>query len=65
MKHRNHLDGSMELIGNFLYGPGKGSSVLQSVRAPGLPLVDDWACLKSMVNFSYYFKHSLLLKDLF
>lgn len=50
VKHRNHLDGSMELIGNFLYGPGKGSSVLQSVRAPGLPLVDDWACLKSMVR---------------
>lgn len=50
MKHRNHIDGSVELIGVLLYGPAKGSSVLESVRAPGLPLVDDWACLKSMVN---------------
>ncbi|RDX72677.1 hypothetical protein CR513_47798 [Mucuna pruriens] len=50
VKHRKHLDGSVELIGVLLYGPGKGSSVLQSVRAPGLPLVDDWACLKSMVR---------------
>ncbi|TKY55414.1 Vacuolar-processing enzyme [Spatholobus suberectus] len=50
VKHRKHLDGSVELLGVLLYGPGKGSSVLQSVRAPGLPLVDDWACLKSMVR---------------
>ncbi|KAJ4846549.1 hypothetical protein Tsubulata_013552 [Turnera subulata] len=50
MKHRNHLDGSMELIGTILFGPRKGSSTLQSVREPGLPLVDDWKCLKSMVR---------------
>ncbi|KAI4327090.1 hypothetical protein L6164_019591 [Bauhinia variegata] len=50
VKHRNHLDGSVALIGTILYGPEKGSSVLNSVRAPGLPLVDDWACLKSMVR---------------
>ncbi|XP_061348195.1 legumain [Gastrolobium bilobum] len=50
VKHRNHLDGSVKLIGVFLYGPGKGSSVLESMRAPGLPLVDDWTCLKSMVR---------------
>nr|P49046.1 RecName: Full=Legumain; AltName: Full=Asparaginyl endopeptidase 1; Short=CeAEP1; Flags: Precursor [Canavalia ensiformis]BAA06596.1 asparaginyl endopeptidase [Canavalia ensiformis] len=50
VKHRNHLDGSVELIGVLLYGPGKSSSVLHSVRAPGLPLVDDWTCLKSMVR---------------
>uniref|UniRef100_UPI00174F7D81 Asparaginyl endopeptidase n=1 Tax=Clitoria ternatea TaxID=43366 RepID=UPI00174F7D81 len=50
VKHRNHLDGSVELIGVLLYGPGKGSPVLQSVRDPGLPLVDNWACLKSMVR---------------
>lgn len=49
MKHRNHIDGSIDFIGKFLYGPGKGSSVLNSVRALGLPLVDDWECLKSMV----------------
>jgi len=40
----------VELIGVLLYGPGKASSVLQSVRTPGLPLVDDWTCLKPMVN---------------
>ncbi|KAL2321607.1 hypothetical protein Fmac_025986 [Flemingia macrophylla] len=50
VKHRKHLDGSVELIGVLLFGPGKGSSVLQSVRDPGLPLVDDWTCLKSMVR---------------
>lgn len=50
VKHRKHLDGSVDLIGVLLYGPGKGSSVLNSVRPPGLPLVDDWACLKSMVR---------------
>lgn len=44
------LDGSVELIGVLLYGPGKGSSVLHSVRDSGLPLVDDWTCLKSMVK---------------
>ncbi|KAG5028268.1 hypothetical protein AAZX31_05G053800 [Glycine max] len=50
VKHRKHIDGSVELIGVLLYGPGKGSSVLQSMRAPGLALVDDWTCLKSMVR---------------
>ncbi|KAK4262639.1 hypothetical protein QN277_028177 [Acacia crassicarpa] len=50
VKHRRHLDGSVELIGTFLFGPAKGSSVLNSVRPTGLPLVDDWKCLKSMVR---------------
>jgi legumain len=49
-RHRTHLDGSMELIGTFLYGPHKGFSILNSVREPGMPLVDDWGCLKSMVR---------------
>lgn len=55
VKHRNHLDGSVGLIGTFLFGPAKASSVLNSVRESGLPLVDDWACLKSMVI--YIIKH--------
>ncbi|KDP25622.1 hypothetical protein JCGZ_20778 [Jatropha curcas] len=50
IKHRSHLDNSIELIGTLLFGPQKGSTVLQSVREPGLPLVDDWTCLKSMVR---------------
>ncbi|XLT58060.1 hypothetical protein HN873_050664 [Arachis hypogaea] len=51
VNHRNHIDGSVKLIGTLLYGPGKSSSVLESVREhAGLPLVDDWTCLKSMVR---------------
>ncbi|PON53815.1 Peptidase C13, legumain [Parasponia andersonii] len=49
-KHRTHLDESMKLIGSLLYGPQKSSTILISVRSPGLPLVDDWGCLKSMVR---------------
>lgn len=51
-RHRNHLDGSVDLIGVLLYGPKHGPTVLNSVRAEGLPLVDDWQCLKSMVLYS-------------
>lgn len=50
IRHRKHIDGSIELIGSILYGPTKASSTLTSVRAPGLPLVDDWQCLKSTVR---------------
>lgn len=49
MLHRQHLDGSIDAVGVFLFGPTKGSSILNSVRKPGLPLVDDWECLKSTV----------------
>jgi legumain len=49
MRHREHLDGSMDLIGTFLYGPQRGSFLLNTVRQPGMPLVDDWGCLKSTV----------------
>ncbi|KAL4018969.1 hypothetical protein IC575_022601 [Cucumis melo] len=48
--HRSHLDGSIRMIGFLLFGPEKGSNVLDDVRASGLPLVDDWECLKSMVR---------------
>lgn len=50
MRHRAHLDGSIEMIGSLLFGPGKSSSVLNHVRPPGSALVDDWKCLKSMVS---------------
>ncbi|PHT92645.1 Vacuolar-processing enzyme [Capsicum annuum] len=50
MLHRQHLDGSIDAVGVFLFGPTKGSSILNSVRKPGLPLVDDWECLKSTVR---------------
>ncbi|KAK3041062.1 hypothetical protein RJ639_026859 [Escallonia herrerae] len=50
MKHRIHLDGSVDTIGVLLFGPEKGPSTLGSVRNRGLPLVDDWGCLKSTVR---------------
>lgn len=49
-RRRKHLDASVELIGTILFGPAM--NVLNSVREPGLPLVDDWECLKSMVKIS-------------
>lgn len=52
MRHRIHLDGSIEMIGALLFGPERGSSVFTAVREPGLPLVDDWKCLKSMVTLN-------------
>lgn len=50
MLHRKHLDGSLDIIGLVLFGPAKGPSVLKSKRGHGLPLADDWDCLKSMVR---------------
>ncbi|PIM99077.1 Legumain [Handroanthus impetiginosus] len=48
--HRKHLDNSVDIVGLVLFGPEKGPSVLKSVRGHGLPLADDWDCLKSMVR---------------
>lgn len=53
-RHRKHLDTSVELISTVLFGPT--TNVLKSVREPGLPLVDDWECLKSVVRVSQSFK---------
>ena len=53
-RHRKQLDTSVELIGTVLFGPT--TNVLKSVREPGLPLVDDWECLKSVVRVSQSFK---------
>ncbi|KAJ4749898.1 Vacuolar-processing enzyme [Rhynchospora pubera] len=50
MSHRLHVDQSVELIGNLLFGTEEGSNILNAVRPSGMPLVDDWACLKSMVR---------------
>ncbi|XP_072968600.1 vacuolar-processing enzyme-like [Typha angustifolia] len=50
MAHRSHVDSSIELIGNLLFGSEKGSEVLSTIRPAGQPLVDDWDCLKSMVR---------------
>ncbi|WOL10090.1 legumain [Canna indica] len=50
MMHRAHLDGSINHIGNLLFGSEIGSSILEAVRPSGKALVDDWECLKSMVR---------------
>jgi legumain len=50
MAHRMHLDSSVELIGNLLFGTDVGASKLNAVRPAGQVLVDDWDCLKSMVR---------------
>lgn len=65
MKHRVHLDTSIEIIGMLLFGPGKGSALLGEIRDPGLPLVDDWQCLKSMVTKLYSYSPTSLRKPVF
>ncbi|KAM3330601.1 hypothetical protein ACQJBY_027039 [Aegilops geniculata] len=50
MGHRSHIDNSVELIGNLLFGSACGPMILKAVRPAGEPLVDDWSCLKSTVR---------------
>lgn len=59
MSHRMHIDESVKLIGKLLFGIKKGPEVLSAVRPAGQPLVDDWDCLKTMVNL--LFNASLVL----
>lgn len=49
-----HIDNSMKMIGKLLFGIKKGPEVLETVRPAGHPLVDDWDCLKSLVNVLFY-----------
>ncbi|XP_051129818.1 vacuolar-processing enzyme beta-isozyme-like [Andrographis paniculata] len=48
--YRKHLDASVDTIGSLLFGPHNGPSALKHVRSRGLPLADDWDCLKTMVR---------------
>ena len=48
--HRMHVDKSVKLIGEFLFGLETSFKTLEAVRLAGEVLVDDWACLKSMVR---------------
>lgn len=50
MSHRIHIDNSVKLVGKLLFGIEKGPEVLNVVRSAGLPLVDDWDCLKTSVS---------------
>ncbi|KAH0452050.1 hypothetical protein IEQ34_019349 [Dendrobium chrysotoxum] len=50
MTNHMHVDNSINLIGKLLFRSEKGIRVLSAVQKIGQPLVDDWACLKSMVQ---------------
>ncbi|KAM0931617.1 hypothetical protein ACQ4PT_000223 [Festuca glaucescens] len=47
---RSPVDSGVEMIGDRLFGPEEGPKVLNAVRPAGMPLVDDWDCLKSMLD---------------
>ncbi|RZC68478.1 hypothetical protein C5167_031694 [Papaver somniferum] len=74
MQQRKYVDGSMDLVGKFLFGTAaKASNVIKAVRPAGQPLVDDWICYKAMVEtyekhcgpFSRYgFKHMRSLANM-
>lgn len=49
MSHRMHLDDSVKLVGKLLFGIKKAPEVLNAIRPTGVPLVDDWDCLKNLV----------------
>ncbi|KAJ7569776.1 hypothetical protein O6H91_01G093300 [Diphasiastrum complanatum] len=49
LARREHIDRSVNLIGDILFGSEVGSTILTAVRPAGQALVDDWSCLKSMV----------------
>uniref|UniRef100_A0A7N2KR98 Legumain prodomain domain-containing protein n=1 Tax=Quercus lobata TaxID=97700 RepID=A0A7N2KR98_QUELO len=50
LSHRMHVDGSVKLIGDVLFGIMKSDEILNTVRPTGQPLIDDWDCLKGMVR---------------
>lgn len=48
--HRKHLDDSVQLIGEILFAGENALEKLTAVRPAGSVVVDDWACLKTMVS---------------
>ncbi|XP_024364237.1 vacuolar-processing enzyme gamma-isozyme [Physcomitrium patens] len=48
--HRKHLDDSVQLIGEILFAGENALEKLTAVRPAGSVVVDDWACLKTMVR---------------
>lgn len=61
--HRKHLDNSMKLIGEILFGQENGLEKLTAVRPAGTVVVDDWACLKSMVRMLHTACYKFLLSS--
>lgn len=52
--HRRHLDDSVKVIGEILFAGENGIDKLNEVRPAGSVLVDDWACLKTMVRIIHW-----------
>lgn len=53
MSHRLHLDTSVNMMVELLFGVETGSFVRDYVVPRGEALVDDWDCLKSVVSFDF------------
>ncbi|GMH12406.1 hypothetical protein Nepgr_014247 [Nepenthes gracilis] len=54
MAHRSHVDRSVQAIGELVIGAKNAAEVMRAVRPQGQPLVDDWDCLKTLVDI---YKH--------
>ncbi|XP_059458038.1 vacuolar-processing enzyme-like [Corylus avellana] len=51
ISYRKHVEYSINHIGMLLFGNSNSSSILlDTVRPPGQPLVDDWDCFKMLVT---------------
>jgi legumain len=50
MSHRLHIDTSVTMIGELLFGVETGPYVLDHLVPRGQALVEDWDCLKSVVR---------------
>ena len=61
--HRRHLDDSVKLIGEILFAGENSVEKLTAVRPAGSVVVDDWACLKSMVRMLHIACPKLLLSS--
>lgn len=53
ISHRLHLDTSINMMGELLFGVETGPFVLDYVVPQGQALVEDWDCLKSVVRFIF------------
>ncbi|KAF3791048.1 Vacuolar-processing enzyme [Nymphaea thermarum] len=50
MAHRVRVDRSVEVISHLLFGKDVAPKLVNVIRSPEQPIVDDWDCLKSMVE---------------
>lgn len=49
MAHRVRVDRSVDVIGHLLFGKDVAPKLVNVIRSPEQPIVDDWDCLKSTV----------------